>query len=188
MEVWCRPMVLWHWFAIGCVWYRLIFCIVIYSQSTTSNHHAYPAIGFLSFLFVRCSYHITTIAGVFFLTCSAFIIRKTLVKMQHYCQTHSVYNNLVILLWLKLYLLNSPRRWFTMSHICKGVWIPYPPRVFDRFQCSPDNDTTKRLRWKHSARVRWIPLPWNDWHTRLRKEAACGSGSGQISISTSMSE
>ncbi len=185
MEVWCRPMGLWCWFAIGCAWYRLIFFIVIYSQSTTSNHHAYPAIGFLFCLFVCCSYHITTIAGVFFLTCSAFIIRKTLVKMQHYCQTHSVHNNIVILLEI---LFKNPRRWFIMSHICKGVWIPYPPRVFDRFQCSPDNDTTKQLRCKHSARVRRIPLPWNDQHTRLRKEAACGSGSGQILIPTSMSE
>jgi len=43
---------------------------------------------------------------------------------------------------LKLYLFKNPWWWFSMSmsHICNGVWIPYPPRVFDRFQCSPDND------------------------------------------------
>ncbi len=151
---------------------KVIFFIVTYSQSTTSNHHAYPAIGFLFCLFVRCSYHITTIAGVFFLTCSAFIIRKTLVKTQHYCQTHSVHNNIVIL--LEILSFQEPS---TMIY-----------NVAYRFQCSPDNDTTKRLRWKHSARVRQIPLLWNDRHKRLRKEAACGSGSGRILISTSMLE
>ncbi len=75
-----------------------------------------------------------------------------------------------------------------MSHICKGVWIPCPPRVFDRFQCSPDNDIIyESIEVKAlCARVRWIPLPWNGRRTRLRKEATCGSGSGRISISTSM--
>jgi hypothetical protein len=32
-----------------------------------------------------------------------------------------------------------------MLHICKGVWIPCPPRVFKRFQCSPDNDIIYEL-------------------------------------------
>ena len=56
--------------------------------------------------------------------------------MQHnYCKTHSVQKNIVIL--LEIISSQEPSMMIFYVDVAQ---IPYPPRVFDRFQCSPDND------------------------------------------------
>ena len=131
-------MGLWCWFAIGCAWYRLIFLLLFIHKAPLPI--TTPNLWYDSFIVCLFIVHIISLQSLAYsswcVQCPS--LKKTLVKMQHYCQTHSVHKNIVIL--LEIISSQEPRWWFSMSHICKGVWIPYPPRVFDRFQCSPDND------------------------------------------------